>query len=387
MTKSDPIQVMGRGANVDVIIDDTVPFETAAHNLRRHLYEYRGLYANGTISVNVGRRILWAEQLTGIKEILDKESGLTVSRYYCSPQILDEVLGGQSFTELAPDLSQDSAGPVAGAQPESVAVVAPDLSAEALEDAVTLPGAPALPAEVGEMAGEPENWQLALGLDSAAPVESDNPTLEADQADALPAAPALVEAERLASAPSLELAEADDQEKEAAPEETGESDWEEPPLPPAMPLYPAAVEEGPAELLLERATAALAAGRGETALIIKTTCRSGEVIRYPGDVVVLADVNPGAEIIAEGDIVVLGSLRGLAHAGAGGNLKATVIALSLEASRVQIGPHDGEAPAGEGRDKARKDGPKVAYLRRNSIFVAPFVRRREQYQGGVLYEG
>ena len=122
-------------------------------------------------------------------------------------------------------------------------------------------------------------------------------------------------------------------------------------------------------------------------MIVKTTCRSGEVIRYPGDVVALADVNPGAEIIADGDIVVFGALRGLAHAGAAGDLKATIIALNLESHRVQIGPHIGEAPARVRRSKSPRRTPQVAYVRRRSVFVAPFTRRQEEYQGGILYEG
>jgi septum site-determining protein MinC len=51
-------------------------------------------------------------------------------------------------------------------------------------------------------------------------------------------------------------------------------------------------------------------------LIVRNTCRSGVRIDSPSDCVVLGDVNPGAEIIAEGDVVVFGTLRGLAHAGA-----------------------------------------------------------------------
>ena len=129
--------------------------------------------------------------------------------------------------------------------------------------------------------------------------------------------------------------------------------------------------------------------RGSEALIIKNTCRSGEVIRYPGDVVVFGDVNPGAEIVAAGDIVVLGALRGMAHAGADGNLKATILALNLESHRLQIGSCVGERPRGarKGRGGAKGVNPQIAYLRRRSIFVAPFERRCEDYQGGVPYEG
>ena len=129
--------------------------------------------------------------------------------------------------------------------------------------------------------------------------------------------------------------------------------------------------------------------RADQALMVKNTCRSGEVIRYSGDVVVFGDVNPGAEIVADGDIIVLGTLRGMAHAGADGNLKSTIFALNLEAHRLQIGPYDGEAPRRVNRSKPgnRSVNPRIAYLRRRSIFVAPFTRRSEEYQGGILYEG
>ncbi|HEU0022259.1 MAG TPA: septum site-determining protein MinC, partial [Dehalococcoidia bacterium] len=127
--------------------------------------------------------------------------------------------------------------------------------------------------------------------------------------------------------------------------------------------------------------------RGNEALLIKTTCRSGEVIRYPGDVVVLADVNPGAEIIADGDILVFGNLRGLAHAGAGGDIQATIIALSLDTHRLQIGPFTGVAPKSNKRSKSNTSNPRIALVRRRSIYVAAFVGRFAGYSGGTLYDG
>ena len=50
--------------------------------------------------------------------------------------------------------------------------------------------------------------------------------------------------------------------------------------------------------------------------------RSGQKLEIEGSVVILGDVNSGAEVIASENIVVLGSLRGLAHAGAKGNKQA-----------------------------------------------------------------
>ena len=132
--------------------------------------------------------------------------------------------------------------------------------------------------------------------------------------------------------------------------------------------------------------------RGNEALLLKTTCRSGELIRYPGDIVVLADVNPGAEIIADGDILVFGTLRGLAHAGAGGDIQATIIAVKFEAPRVRIGPYTGMAPKTKQRPRSQQTGPQpagpmIAYVRRQHIFVAPFAGRFARYSGGTPYDG
>jgi septum site-determining protein MinC len=104
-------------------------------------------------------------------------------------------------------------------------------------------------------------------------------------------------------------------------------------------------------------------------------------------VVILADVNPGAEIIADGDILVWGSLRGLAHAGAGGDIQATIIALNLESPRIQIGPYIGMAPKAKKRGKSDRPGPTLAFVRRQHIFVAPFKGRFAGYSGGTIYDG
>jgi septum site-determining protein MinC len=74
----------------------------------------------------------------------------------------------------------------------------------------------------------------------------------------------------------------------------------------------------------------------ETALFINKTLRSGTRIEFPGHVVVLGDVNPGAEIVAEGNVIVWGRLRGMVHAGCKGNTKAVICALDLSATQLRI---------------------------------------------------
>ena len=69
---------------------------------------------------------------------------------------------------------------------------------------------------------------------------------------------------------------------------------------------------------------------------IKQTIRSGQVINYEGNVVIIGDCHPGCEITAFGDITVWGVLSGIAHAGASGNQKARVRALKMNAIQLRI---------------------------------------------------
>ena len=76
----------------------------------------------------------------------------------------------------------------------------------------------------------------------------------------------------------------------------------------------------------------------EPSKIIPYTIRSGQTEEFPqGSLIVYGDVNSGAEVKAGGDIVVLGSLRGNAHAGINGRLSAVVIAMDLVPVQLQIG--------------------------------------------------
>jgi septum formation inhibitor MinC len=407
MLETDTIQVMGRGTNVDFTIDDTVPFEIAAKNLRDYLSECRGLYSKGTVSVNVGRRILVAEQLSGIKNILDKETGLTVSRYWCAPEILEEALardGGYKTPTLSPGQVVPSVSnplkKIVESEESKESNPAAFRAGVAAAETIRFNPAHAVVQQEGHQLAlaifGPEEDVCDLAQNSRAEADLPEPVVSLAAAPDSPAPEnkdqTLVE-ETPAPSSSLDLhfaaAELEpDFEAFVGPiQPAGNSTVEEP--------VPGFSESRPAEEPVlpppTRGDVSFGPHRGKEALIIKTTCRSGEVIRYPGDVVVLADVNPGAEIIAGGDIVVLGALRGMARAGAEGDLKSTIIAMNLESHRLQIGPHIGEAPQNVRRPRLNQHQqpakPQIAYLRRSSIFVAPFLRRNEDYQGGILYEG
>ena len=74
----------------------------------------------------------------------------------------------------------------------------------------------------------------------------------------------------------------------------------------------------------------------ETAMFLSRTLRSGTRIEFAGHVVVMGDVNPGAEIVADGNIIVWGRLRGAAHAGSKGNRSAMICALDLSPMQLRI---------------------------------------------------
>ncbi len=265
-SKSAVVQVSGRGTNVDFIIDDSAPFDQVAQNLRQYLVENRGLWSRGNISVNAGRRVHSQEELDRIKQVIESESGLTVSRFWCSPDHFDQ------------------AGPAGELPP-------------LLESPPNRPSPRRSKTET-----MPRPWSILRRAKDSKPGNSSK-------------------------------------------------------------------------------------GQPVQALFVKTTFRSGESIRYPGDVVVLSDVNPGAEIMAGGDIVVFGRLRGIAHAGVDGDPKAAIIALDLDAPRLQIGPYTGLTPAAGSRSKSKTAGPRIAYVRRRSIYVSPYTGRFARYTRGILYEG
>jgi septum site-determining protein MinC len=72
-------------------------------------------------------------------------------------------------------------------------------------------------------------------------------------------------------------------------------------------------------------------------LILKRRLRAGQIVRHSGSVVIIGDVNVGAEIIAGGDVVVWGKLRGTVHAGYPNDDSAMVCALDLAPLQLRLG--------------------------------------------------
>ncbi|GAB4373724.1 MAG: septum site-determining protein MinC [Elainellaceae cyanobacterium] len=143
-----------------------------------------------------------------------------------------------------------------------------------------------------------------------------------------------------------------------------------------------AVAAATAGLSVEQQTLVTPLNRSETEgqalaepLYIQTTVRSGMEIRHPGTVVVLGDVNPGSSIIADGDVLVWGALRGVVQAGATGNNRCMIMALRMDPTQIRIADCVARAP----ETPPSQYYPEVAYILSGSIRItkaAEFSRDR-----------
>lgn len=101
----------------------------------------------------------------------------------------------------------------------------------------------------------------------------------------------------------------------------------------------------------------------------RKTFRSGQVVRYPGNIVIVGDVNPGSEVYAGGNIIVLGNLKGDVHAGVTGNSKAIIAAFRLQPKILQIANVMTRSP----EEDEKPYYPEVAKIKDDTIIVEPYL--------------
>jgi septum site-determining protein MinC len=123
-------------------------------------------------------------------------------------------------------------------------------------------------------------------------------------------------------------------------------------------IPPDPVAEAPQETELSESTSATT--------LITQPIRSGQRIYAAGDLVVLAQVSAGAEIMAEGNIHVYGVLRGRALAGVRGNLEARIFCSDLQAELVSIA---GTYKISEDLDKTVQSKPVQVYLQNDKLII------------------
>ena len=103
---------------------------------------------------------------------------------------------------------------------------------------------------------------------------------------------------------------------------------------------------------------------GEEAVFLNRTLRSGHKVQQQGHIVVLGDVNPGAELVATGNIIVWGKLRGVVHAGAAGDRDAVVCSLDLSPTQLRIADKISVSPPRKGKAK-----PEIARLEDGQVIA------------------
>lgn len=108
--------------------------------------------------------------------------------------------------------------------------------------------------------------------------------------------------------------------------------------------------------------------REPNALFLLETVRSGQSVFHEGHVTIVGDVNPGAEVIAAGHVVVWGRLRGLVHAGALGDASAVICALELAPTQLRIATHIAIPPEEQGTSPV----PEMAAVRDEQIVAEPW---------------
>ncbi len=265
------VQVSGRGTSVNFKVDDDAPMEAACGALLEHLKRNRKLYSGGEVVVDIGRRLLRQDQQAEIRRVVESQSGLTVKRFWCEPEILERER--QRITELIEDVSPDRRP--AGQEKDTDKT------------------------EVADDGGQSGDEVLVGGI--------------------IPGG-----------------------ERYGAP-----------------------------------------------GLIVRGTCRAGEVINGAGNLVILGNVNPGAQVRADGDIVVFGELRGQAHAGASGDATATIVAMSIARPNLRIAGYAGQDDGGPATAPPRHSGGKeamIARVRNGAIHVAPYRNNHAIDHGGNPHE-
>ena len=113
------------------------------------------------------------------------------------------------------------------------------------------------------------------------------------------------------------------------------------------------------------------AASGNNALYLATTVRSGQRIVHRGNIIVGSDVNAGAEVIATGDILIFGTLRGLAHAGCEGDEKARIVAGNMRPQQLRIAAQIARSPEDAKALVAGTRNPEVARIEGGMIQVSP----------------
>ncbi len=106
-----------------------------------------------------------------------------------------------------------------------------------------------------------------------------------------------------------------------------------------------------------------------TGQFYKGTLRSGQMLESESSIIILGDVNPGAKVIAKGNVIILGALKGNIYAGAGGNEDAFVVALEMAPIQIRIGEIIARSADEGGQRRAMSSDAMIAYVDDGHIYI------------------
>ena len=106
-----------------------------------------------------------------------------------------------------------------------------------------------------------------------------------------------------------------------------------------------------------------------TGQFYKGILRSGASLEFETSVIIIGDVNHGARVVSKGNIIILGSLKGTAFAGATGNTNSFVVALDMSPTQIRIADTIARAPDKPVKDEVKE--AKIAFLEEGNIYIEP----------------
>ncbi len=116
----------------------------------------------------------------------------------------------------------------------------------------------------------------------------------------------------------------------------------------------------------------LMALNSNTGQFFKGNLRSGQVMEFETSIVILGDINVGAQVVSTGNVIVLGNLLGTVYAGAAGRENAFIVALKMNPMQIRIS--DVIARSSDEKHEAPAE-PQIAYLRDGAIYIDTLSRQ------------
>ena len=314
MTKIAIISRPEQGVLID--IGGCTTLNEATQHLTQTLQVSSQFWEDQPVDLNMGNLSLTPEEFSQVQAIFS-ERGVRPRKYFTQVESTKAAL---EFHQIKPSidvpesLPVDSEGnpvtpPAPGEQPWTIGGEAAVKDPAAVRDAVTVkdPAAAKAPATIDATPGDNTSGES---------VTAESPTTEGG--DAAPAGDATT--------------------SDTVPEK------EKAPAPPAAPAAP-------------------------HVLYLRQTLRSGQAVSHKGHLIIIGDVNPGAEVMAEGDITVWGALRGIAHAGIAGNNNAQIRALKFDPIQLRIAHAIARSPD-RPRASMKSNGPETARIVDGIIRIA-----------------